>query len=142
MCMYDDDWPAKVYRQQERRAAKDHRCAECNRTITKGERYHYVAAIWEDTWDTFRTCLQCRQVMRWLEVVCEGWMHGAIQEDLFEHVTGYESELRTRPLTRLARWMRADWLDGSGEVRSVESVRAVATEAIEAYRRQFAKAVA
>ncbi len=142
MCMAHDydDWT--LFRSQERRANKEHRCGECDRTISRGERYRYSAGLIENYWQDFRQCLQCLAASDWLIVVCEGWLFDAIEEDLANHVDGDESYLCTPPLRKLVEWMRADWRDESGDLRSVEAVHALTAEAIAAYREQFAAATA
>lgn len=139
MCMWDDGESWELARHQWRTAAKDHRCGECNRTISKGERYEYVTGLYDGHWDTERTCEQCHQVTRWLNVVCGGFMYQAVQMDLFEHITGEESYLRSAPLTRLGRWMDKDWRDRAGNLRPVDAVREVTDSAIAAYKVQYAK---
>lgn len=138
MCMWDDGgemW--ELTRRETRRARKEHRCGECGRTIGKGETYEYLTGLIYGHWDTERTCEQCIAAARWLTVVCEGWLYQGVQQDLGEHVVGHESYLRTAPLTRLYRWMLADWRNRAGDLRPVEDVRAVASAAIEAYERQL-----
>src|SRR4051794_10869820 len=104
MCRFGDE-TVEILRAKEQRARKEYRCNECRRTIGVGEAYLYEAWIWEGEFDTAKTCLQCKQVREWLEVACEGWNYSELEEDLFDHVTGEESIMRTRPLTRLAQWM-------------------------------------
>lgn len=144
MCMVDEGDGWAVFRSVERRAAKDHRCDECYRTIGKGERYEYVTGLcngW-DYWTTVRTCAHCVEAKRWLVVACGGYLYEGTKDDLGEHVDGYESELRSAPLTRLVRWQRAEWLTRAGDLRPVEDVKAVTDRAIAKYREQYAKAVA
>lgn len=141
MCMWDDAGTWELSRTEWRKAAKEHRCGECRRTIAKGERYEYTTGLYDGHWDTEHTCEQCHQVTRWLVVACSGYLYQAVQEDLFEHITGEEAYLRTAPLTRLGRWMASDWRDRNGDLRPVEAVREVADRAIAAYRVQYAKAV-
>lgn len=119
-------------------ARKDHRCDECGRTIHKGERYDYAGGRTYDGMDFYKTCAHCSAASHWLQVVCHGWVFGGRQEDLLDHVIGDEKELRSRPLTRLVRWMRADWQDRAGELRPVDAVVELTGEAIDAYKRQFA----
>lgn len=141
MCMIDDAEPWEFFHEQRRKAAKEHRCGECGRTIAPGEQYRYCVGKLDD-FCVMRQCLHCQEVARWLSVACNGYLFHAVQEDLFEHITGHESYLRTAPLTRLGRWMRADWRDRNGDLRPVEAVREVTDRAIAAYRRQYAEAVA
>jgi hypothetical protein len=75
-------------------------------------------------------------------VVCDGWVFNEREADLADHVIGYEKELRSAPLTRLLRWMRADWHDRAGNLRPVDDVEALTKSAITAYRLQYGKAVA
>lgn len=142
MCMVDSGeyWQFAAYVM--RRARKEHRCGECRRTINPGERYEHVSGLYDGRWDTERTCEQCRTAARWLEVVCCGFLYGAIKEDLGEHVVGDESYLRSAPLTRLYRWMSTDWRDRDGNLRPIDDVQALTTRAIERYWEQHRRAVA
>lgn len=144
MCMMSDDGESYViYRKKpDVLAAKDHRCTECSRTINAGERYLWATGLYDGRWDVHHICGHCVQVTRWLEAVCEGWLHSVVLEDLAEHVTGHEDELRTRWNTRLLRWANAKWVDRNGELRSIESVRDVADLGIAAYERQLEAAIA
>ncbi len=141
MCMYDDGDGWDFLSGRVRRARKPHRCYECNRTIGIGENYHRWAGKSEDCFYDMAICEHCSVAVGWLNEACGGYLYGGVQEDLGEHVIGYESELRTRPLTRLYRWMLSDWRNRSGELRPVEDVRSVTAEAIEAYARQYDGAV-
>lgn len=140
MCMIDDAEPWTFYHQEIRRAGKPHRCNECQRTIERGEQHGYAVGLTDDRWSYFRVCLHCCHAARWLIEACDGFLFDAVEEDLLEHVTGHESYLRTAPLTRLARWMAADWRDRSGRLRPVDDVRAVADRAIAAYLKHYDQA--
>jgi hypothetical protein len=118
----------------ERRAAKDHRCDECRRTIAKGERYHYSSGKWEGSITTNRACAHCRAASRWLEVVCSGWIYEAVEQDLREHVNGDESEVGSWSLARLCAWMAKDWRDGKGDLRPLEDVKALTKKALDVYQ--------
>jgi hypothetical protein len=144
MCMIGDEDYWRVYRRDTRTAAKAHQCDECRRAIEKGERYLVAVGIGYDNdhWETWRRCEHCEEVAGWLETVCGGWIFGQIEPDLAEHVIGGESELRSRPLTRLLRWQRSDWRDRTGELRPIDAVRTVTREAVDAYRAQYRKATA
>ena len=142
MCMMEDAEPWTLYRQEERRSARDRRCDECQRDVAKGERYLYWTGLFDGYWSTGQVCLQCYEAARWLRVACEGYLWNAIAEDLAEHVTGEESYLRSAALTRVVRWQAAKWRNRAGELRPVEDVKPVVDRAIASYRAQYEKAVA
>jgi hypothetical protein len=133
MCMYDDSEPATVFREDQRRAAKQHRCGECQRTIERGEEYLLSAGLWGGHWATFKTCGQCREVTKWLIGACGGFMYEMAAEDLAEHVTGEEAYVRSAALVRLMRWMTAGWRDRRGEMISVDRVVEVRRRADDAF---------
>lgn len=137
MCMYDDSDGFEFSHEKLVRARKQHACSECSRKIEPGEIYETFAGRYEGWFTTTKTCAHCCAARRWLIVVCSGWVFEAVEMDLAEHVTGEESELRSAPLTRLLRWMRADWRDRNGNLRPVEAVEAVVVRAIDAYNVQF-----
>jgi hypothetical protein len=87
MCRIHDCDPWKIYREVKRTARKAHRCYECNRVITKGERYHYATGLGPDgdRWDVFHLCAHCDTASQWLVVVCGGYLYGGIREELEEH---------------------------------------------------------
>ena len=136
MCMVGDDDYWEFYNEYTPKAKQEHTCGECGRTIAKGERYRTQGGKHDGDFVWHKTCLHCDVASDWLVVVCEGWIFGARQEDLTEHVIGHEKYLRTAQLTRLVRWMRADWKDRDGNLRPVDDVRALTIEAVHAYRRQ------
>lgn len=142
MCMTGDDDYWEFYNEFTPKARKDHRCCECGRTIHKGERYHTQGGLNDGYFQWHKTCAHCTIAARWLEVACDGWIFTMRQEDLGDHVTGHEKELRSRALTRLYRWMLADWHDRAGRLRPPAAVEAVVDDAIAAYVQQYARAVA
>lgn len=136
MCMYggDDEWD--VFNSCERRAAKDHRCGECGRTIVKGERYAWAKGLFDGHWSTYRTCLQCEAAKQWLLAVCSGYFFEMTTEDLRNHVDGDEWYERSPALVRLVRWQVYDWYDRHGNLRAVEDVKELTRRAIEASRKK------
>lgn len=85
MCMADSSDPCDVHRAVERVARKAHRCQECGRIIEKGETYEYVTALYDGQWFTNKTCVHCIAARGWLSAICQGWIYGAVLEDLGEH---------------------------------------------------------
>lgn len=90
MCLYDDSDPASFYRETMRKARKEHRCAECFRTIKPKETYQMVFGIWEGRPSTHKTCNHCLQAQNWLRENCGGWMFGGIREDLDDHTNSFK----------------------------------------------------
>lgn len=135
MCMYgEDEWD--VFHSTERRAAKDHRCVECGRSIARGERYTYASGLFDGHWSTYRTCAQCEAAKGWLVAVCSGYFFEMTVEDLRNHVDGDEWYERSAPLVRLVRWQAYDWYDRHGNLRAVEDVKALVRRAIESSRKK------
>lgn len=50
---------AQAYREQDRRAAKDHRCYECGQTIAKGDYYKFTSGVWDHQGFSFKRCWPC-----------------------------------------------------------------------------------
>lgn len=146
----------------------DRRCHECGRLIAHGETYvhgqwsdqrHYQdtldpelihnAHLDEDyrpprakDWMVSIQCKHCEAATLWLGHVCGGFLYSAVKEDLFNHVAGYEDDVRTPQLTRLYRWMDAQWKRRDGTLRTVDEVMAQAQLAIAAHSRRAARFVA
>lgn len=140
MCMVGDDDYWEFYNEYTPKAKVEHTCGECGRTIAKGERYRTQGGKSDGYFEWHKTCLHCDAASKWLMVVCEGWIFTRRQEDFLEHIVGTEKYLRTAQLTRLVRWMRADWRDRNGDLRSVDDVQELTALAIGAYREQRAAA--
>jgi hypothetical protein len=132
VCMIDDCERAEFYHRKQVRARKPHKCSECSREIAAGELYERVVGKWEGHVDTILACAQCQEAREWLSVVCDGYAHGRIYEDLREHVDHYGDELPT--LATLADLMRARWIrDGVRMTSSeVEAVTQAALPPVEA----------
>jgi len=46
-----------------RKAAKQHKCCECGKTIEKGEQYQYSSGIWDGRPASYKQCANCYSVM-------------------------------------------------------------------------------
>jgi hypothetical protein len=111
MCMIDDcDEPYKVYRKEDRRAVKAHKCDECRREIHPGEAYRWSTGLADGHWYTNRICAHCGVAADWLIAECGGFLNGAIDEDIKEHAEEYG----TFGLWRLYAGMRRKWKRGDG----------------------------
>ncbi|QIB67142.1 hypothetical protein [Kineobactrum salinum] len=96
MCMIDDaDERCTVLHEKQQRARKEHVCAECHRTIGKGEVYLNEGLLFEGKINTHKTCAHCLVVRSWISKECGGWIYGEIKEDFEEHARNpfYEETL-------------------------------------------------
>ncbi len=68
MCSCGDYDSNRVWREQLRRARKEHRCGECGHAIKSGDRYHYGSGISADG-DAFdlKWCATCDDRLRALQ---------------------------------------------------------------------------
>lgn len=90
-CDYD---PATVYHVAEHAARKEHRCSECFRQIKVGEPYERVFAICDGDACTFKTCLRCLALRKFVmaHVPCLCWTHGNVIDDCIETAEYYAHE--------------------------------------------------
>jgi hypothetical protein len=108
MCTIDYD-EADLYKKTERIAMKKHICYECCREIIKDEKYSYVFGVWGKDINTYRTCTHCLIGQNWLLQKCNGFLHGNLQEEIYEHA----SEYRRLDLYRFVIGMRKKWINMS-----------------------------
>ena len=60
MCSFDLD-PCEVWREEERKARKEHRCACCGATIKHGTKYLSHFSVFEGDPTTEALCLPCKR---------------------------------------------------------------------------------
>lgn len=86
-CYCDYDAPS-VYRCEIRKARKQHSCEECGGAILPGDRYEYVAGLWEGYFNYYKTCQHCVDIRTWTKnnVPCLCWAHGNTIEDCKEAI--------------------------------------------------------
>lgn len=124
MCMIE--WADETYRvwdKKEHVARQPYRCCECGRDIAVGERYQRVKGLHSGGWDTWHTCLHCAWAAEWLMSECNGYLHGAVYEDLREH-WDEELLLRNLDLGRRIVGMRRKWRGFSTELLPLERLAA------------------
>lgn len=109
MCEVEDAEPWSVVTVVQRKAAKEHRCTECFRTIRPGEVYQLTQGLCDGAWDTWKTCPHCLAAAAWLLEVCRGWVYGGVFYELVEH---FHEGFGTVEMGRMIANMRRKWHDG------------------------------
>lgn len=66
MCFCDDN-PPEVFSAVTRRAAKEHRCYECGKTIAKGDLYRVSSGVWDGGPESFKWCDTCTTIANLIE---------------------------------------------------------------------------
>lgn len=112
MCMadYNDDRPT-IYRTRNCRTRKPRKCDECGRAVSVGEIYGNSFMVYEGHGSTFVTCAHCIIGQQWLADNCGGFLHGAVWEDLEEHIGEYPTiafPLSRLKIARQRQWQRFD----------------------------------
>jgi len=98
VCVYSglDDCSIDFFRKEIRRAAKAHKCCECDKQIEKGERYEYASGKCEGEMWQAKTCLVCAEIADAFS--CEGRMYGG---EFWSQFTDLFAELNTTCFDRL-----------------------------------------
>lgn len=60
--MCGDAEPLKLARETWPVARKQHKCCECNSDIDPGEKYQCITGLFEDKFETYKTCLICANI--------------------------------------------------------------------------------
>lgn len=85
-------------------AKKAHKCVECRREIFFGEKYEYIAGVWDGEFATFQTCIDCLSVKK--SFFCGGYEFGGIWPDLREHIRDFEGNIPSDCIIALTRTAR------------------------------------
>ncbi len=114
MCRIQGCEPWDCYRYGRRTARKDHQCMDCYRTIQRGEPYHYATGLADGRWSDMKICQHCEAAAEWLREVCNGYLYGAIGEELEEH---WDEDLtfRSRALAMAVLGHRRRWQKFRGD---------------------------
>lgn len=79
-CSVDDYDEPKVCTVRDVRARKQHWCCECGRAIEPGEQYELVKGLWDERWETHKTCLGCTRIRK--HFCSSGWIYTALAEQV------------------------------------------------------------
>lgn len=113
MCRIDDAPYPEVYNESQPVARREHLCDECGRVIRCGERYRLVRGKCEGAWSMVKECAHCEAVGAVMNVLCGGYPHGELLDELLEHwYEGY----RSVAYARLVALARRGWFGGRAPV--------------------------
>lgn len=106
-CDYGDS--PDVYAKSTHKARIAHKCYECGRPITPGERYERVASLYDGHWTIARTCCRCLSLREYLEAhaPCFCWLHGSMLDDAQAVIEEYGRESAGFFIGSIKRLMRA-----------------------------------
>jgi hypothetical protein len=123
MCAVDDAEPWDFCHSSNPRAAKQHICCECRRTIRRGETHHYLSGVYDGHWSSYRWCHHCQAAGRWMQTVCGGHLLGDLLAEMREHwYEGY----RSVEFGRLIASVKLGWHDGRDEIPDTAQVHELA----------------
>lgn len=114
-CLYggDGDCEFNFFGNEKRVAAKDHKCEECCRLITKGSEHFYARGISEGDFWSQRTCSVCEDVAT--TFYCEGRFYGSLWDDMDEQMDSLTTACLGRLRTPEAReFLRQRWMQWKG----------------------------
>ena len=104
MSCYCDVEVPEFFRQFTPLARAAHKCGECGRIISNGERYHYSAGKWDGEFSVFRRCSHCEAVAAALrEMPCYCDYYGGVWETIAD---GWLDDLRSAETGDYFRVMR------------------------------------
>lgn len=113
-CVYVDVYSSypDFFEERNRKAVKQHKCSECNRTIETGEIYNYIVGKWEGYFDIFKMCDDCCSIRK--SFFCEGFSFGGMIEELYNHIESLNGDISSdciKPLTKKAREMVCEMIE-------------------------------
>jgi hypothetical protein len=86
-CYCDYDQPS-VFSSKIVVARKEHRCGECRRLISIGERYKYIFGVWDGDASSHYICEHCSDIQKFVtnNIPCFCWYYGSMLEDAKEAI--------------------------------------------------------
>lgn len=64
-----------------RKARKPHVCCECKRVIRPGEKYEDVKGLWDEGFESYKTCLGCSRLR---DSICYGFYYGELDSVVWD----------------------------------------------------------
>ena len=108
MCRVEGAEIPQVYHEETRKARKEHRCAECGRTIAVTETYRSHFYVQDGIANMSKTCAHCCVAADWLVTNCGGYIFEEVIEEIKEHADEYP--MLAMPLLRLVVGARRKWI--------------------------------
>lgn len=110
VCLDPGDYDAPLmYHENIVCARKTHKCCECNRDIKPSAEYQRVTGKWYDSFDTYRTCLDCMHIRDAFR--CGGgFLFGQLWESLHEYRNDVNTGCVAKIKTISAKQYYMDWL--------------------------------
>lgn len=72
----------EMFKQNEVKARKTHRCGECGDIISPGDVYERSSGKCDGDFDTYKTCLTCVEIRS--AIFCGTYIFGAIWDDIMD----------------------------------------------------------
>jgi hypothetical protein len=94
----DEDGPS-FFKTKTIKAIKEHKCCECKRIISKGEKYEKTSGFWDGSFDEFKTCADCISMRE--EFFTSGYYYERIWELFSEHVDAVCAAISESCLSKL-----------------------------------------
>lgn len=102
---YDCGDSPEIFRSRDVEARKVHRCCECGREISPGERYKYETGLWAGVFRAFKTCSDCLSVR---SLFCDQppftTLYSCLWDEIYESYGGEHIANNLGQLTTAARW--------------------------------------
>jgi len=73
-------------------ARKLHKCTECGRVISIGEKYEKTTGLWSGVWDAFKTCVDCLS-LRCVFFPHNGFVFGEIRGDIHQNISDNQGDI-------------------------------------------------
>lgn len=117
MSQYGDGEYATGLTDEDRVARKEHCCCACAETIRAGDRYHYVALLFDGTLYVYKRCARCQAIFDHLSkrMRAEGEPNEYCDEELncgHDYEENWD-EPPPEPIAALAFWLPGDPLPES-----------------------------
>ena len=99
----DHDGGPSMYTEKIVKAKQDHRCYECLKDIKSGERYEHVRGMWDGSFSTYKTCLDCVSLRKQF---FSTWIYTQLWDDFDNYLDESNGELPEKCIAALTPMAR------------------------------------